>query len=385
MLGDSIRQQEPAWRNSGVVRLAGFSMAILAVFSLAGAFLPRATLVLFPEQRTQSVTVPVTAEESTPSITAAGNIPAYRIETVVGVEESQPVVNEILVPNTRSRGIARFTNLGQEDVNIPSGTVVSTNSTPPIRFSTLNPVLLSAAEDEFVEVPIQAIQAGSSGNVPSDAIVVVESQLNQVISVTNPKLISGGTDRRILGPSDLDRERLRNAVVDILEREAEEHLRAQISGDDVFLTDTLEISAILEERYDPAGGQAGDKLELRMEVRYSVQYISLDDLMQLAQFSMVLPYDKGYSPSGLPQIQLKDKPVTNSSGITKFEVHISQTMLKDIDELRVYSLVRGLGKDRVIPLLDGEFSMRDDPQIQLFPDWWPWMPMVPFNIALEIK
>ena len=199
-----------------MVRLAGFSMAILAVFSLAGAFLPRATLVLFPEQRTQSVTVPVTAEESTPSITAAGNIPAYRIETVVGVEESQPVVNEILVPNTRSRGIARFTNLGQEDVNIPSGTVVSTNSTPPIRFSTLNPVLLSAAEDEFVEVPIQAIQAGSSGNVPSDAIVVVESQLNQVISVTNPKLISGGTDRRILGPSDLDRERLRNAVVDIL-------------------------------------------------------------------------------------------------------------------------------------------------------------------------
>lgn len=367
------------------MRFAGFSMGILAVFSLAGAFLPRATLVLYPEERTQSVTVPVLAEESTPSVTVAGNIPAHRIETIVEVEESQPVVNEILVPHTRSRGIARFTNLSQEDVNIPSGTVVSTSSTPPIRFSTLNPVLLSAGEDEFVEVPIQAIRAGSEGNAPVDTIVVVEGQLNPVISVTNPKLISGGTDRRILGPSDLDREQLRNVAVGILKREAERNLRSQISSNDLFLADTLEITAILEERFAPAAGQAGDRLELRMQVQYSVQYIFHDDLMQLAQFSIAPPTDKGFIPSGRPQFQLKNKPVTDSSGVTKFELHVSRTLLKDIDELRVYSLVRGVEKDRVVALLDGKFSLRDDSQIQLVPDWWPWMPIVPFNIALEIK
>lgn len=122
-----------------------------------------------------------------------------------------------------------------------------------------------------------------------------------------------------------------------------------------------------------------------MQVQYSVQYIFHDDLMQLAQFSIAPPTDKGFIPSGRPQFQLKNKPVTDSSGVTKFELHVSRTLLKDIDELRVYSLVRGVEKDRVVALLDGKFSLRDDSQIQLVPDWWPWMPIVPFNIALEIK
>ncbi len=60
-------------------------------------------------------------------------------------------------------------------MDIPAGTVVSTKSS--IRFVTLKDARLPAGIDEFVEVPIEAQEAGGQGNVAEETITTVEGSL----------------------------------------------------------------------------------------------------------------------------------------------------------------------------------------------------------------
>ena len=144
------------------------------------------------------------------------------------------------MPKSKSKGIARFTNLSQGEVDLPAGTVVATESS--IRFATLNDTRLPTGIDEFVDVPIEALEAGAQGNVAADTITIVEGPLGLSISVTNPNATKGGTNSQLIGASDEDRAKLRKVVMDNLRRDAEAKLRAQIAPADLLLMDTFEVA-----------------------------------------------------------------------------------------------------------------------------------------------
>ena len=126
---------------------------------------------------------------------------------------------QISVPKSKSKGVARFTNLSQGEVDIPAGTVVATESST--RFVTLNDTRLPAGIDQFVDVPIEALEAGAQGNVAADTITIVEGSLGLSISVTNPNPIKGGANSQLIGATDEDRAKLRKVVMDNLRRDAE--------------------------------------------------------------------------------------------------------------------------------------------------------------------
>ncbi|MBK8617533.1 MAG: hypothetical protein IPN96_10590 [Anaerolineales bacterium] len=133
---DDVYPKEARWRTSLLGRVLTFTAGVIAVLAVAGIFVPRAALTLHPEARTQSIIIPVAASESTESVSVTGVIPAQSISVTVEAEQSLAITSEISVPKSKAKGIARFTNLSQSEVEIPAGTLIATETST--RFITLN-------------------------------------------------------------------------------------------------------------------------------------------------------------------------------------------------------------------------------------------------------
>ena len=380
---DSVYEKEAPWRTSLLGRVLTFTAGVIAVLIVAGLFVPRAALTLYPEAQTQSVVIPVAASESTKVISVTGAIPAQTLSTTVNATQSLAIISEISVPKSKSKGVARFTNLSQGDVNIPAGTVVSTESST--RFVTLNDTRLPAGIDQFVDVPIEALEAGVQGNVSADAITTVEGPLGLSISVSNPSAIKGGANSQLIGATDEDRAKLREVVMDNLRRDAESKLRAQIAPADLLLMDTFGVVKIVEENFTPLAGQPGNTLALNMQIEFSARYVLDDDLKKLSLSTLNASVENGFEPTALPAYKIIADPSTDNSGISHFDLEVTRTLLHQVNEMQVFSIVRGHKPQSIQDELVSSLSLRQKPEIAITPSWWPWLPLIPFNISVAIK
>lgn len=100
---------------------------------------------------------------------------------------------------------------------IPAGFIFATpaSQTPSILFEVPEDITVTGTPDEkglvAVNIPIQAVEGGKSGNVPADSIKLMVKPLSGISYVTNPEPISGGT------PEESDDE-LRERVLDVARR-----------------------------------------------------------------------------------------------------------------------------------------------------------------------
>jgi len=96
-------------------------------------------------------------------------------------------------PAVKATGQVVFT--GIPGTVIPVGTQMSTvgsEATPAIFFATTEEVTIG--EDGTATANIEAVKAGTSGNVAAGAISLLAQPLSGVVEVTNPEPTSGGTD-----------------------------------------------------------------------------------------------------------------------------------------------------------------------------------------------
>ena len=380
---DRVYEKEAPWRTSLLGRVLAFTVGVIAVLAIAGLFAPRAALTLYPEAQTQSVVIPVSASESTASVSVTGQVPAQALSVIVNADQSLAITNEISVPKSKSKGVARFTNLSQAEVDLPAGTVVANESS--IRFATLNDTRLPTGIDQFVDVPIEALEAGTQGNVPADTINIVEGPLGLFISVTNPNATKGGANSQLIGATDEDRAKLRKVVMDNLRRDAETKLRAQIAPADILLMDTFEVTEIIEEKFTPPAGQPGKTLDLNMQVEFSSRYVSDDDLKELSLSTLNSSVENGFAPQALPAYKIIADPSTDNSGVSHFDLEVTRTLLRQLDEMQVFSIVRGQRPESIKDELVSKLSLRQEPKIVITPSWWRWLPLIPFNISVETR
>jgi hypothetical protein len=380
---DSIYEKEAPWRTSLLGRVFTFTVGVIAVLTVAAIFVPRAALTLYPKAQTQSVVIPVAASQSVDSVSVTGAVPARTISVTVNVEQSLAITSEISVPKSKSQGIARFTNLGKVDLDIPAGTIISTVSS--IKFITLKDTRLPAGLKKFMDAPIEALDLGPQGNVQAEKILLVEGPLALLVSVINPDALTGGANAREIGATENDRAKLRNAVMENLRRDAETQMRAQIAPADVLLLDTFQVTKTVNENFDPPADQSAKTLTLKMQVEYSARYVSDDDMKTLSLSALNSSVVDGFESKAQPAYKLITEPSTDSAGITHFELEVTRTLLRQVNTLQVFSIVRGHQLRSVKNELVSNLSLRADPTIVMTPSWWPWLPLIPFNISVEVK
>jgi hypothetical protein len=384
-LRESVYIKEPAWRTSLVGRVTTFTLGVLAVLALAGLFVPRAAVTLYPEAQVQSITIPVSASDNISSVSLTGSVPA-RVLTVILKEEGSLVISSMIsVSRSKAKGIAQFRNLSQGEVSIPAGTIVLTSGDRSIRFVTMRAAHVLAGVGQVIDVPIAALSAGAQGNVDADSITVVEGPLGLTVAVTNPEPTEGGIDARVTGPTEADRNRLRKTVMENLLKEAETQMRQDLSDGDILLLDTFDVSRVLEEAYSPEAGQPGKELNLSMEVEFTARYISAEDLNQLTLASLDASLPKSFSASALPIFKPVAEPTTDSEGVTHFELEVTRPLLHQVGFSEVFALTQGKKPESARDHLTTQLSQREPVEIKLTPAWWPWMPLIPFNVSVEAK
>lgn len=96
---------------------------------------------------------------------------------------------------TAADGIVRFT--APAGTVIPSGTQVAvdgpTLDSEPKEYQTTALATVGVG-DTYIDVAVEAVEAGSSGNTPAATVTVLTSFISGVTAITNPNPIEGGTD-----------------------------------------------------------------------------------------------------------------------------------------------------------------------------------------------
>ena len=118
---EQSKVEEAKWRSNPIVRIGFFTVGVLAVLTVAALFVPRATIKLTPISQQQSITIPVSANPDTESVFISGSVPAHQTSVLVTATQTMAITSQGAVPNDKAEGIARFTNLTQNDLTIPAG------------------------------------------------------------------------------------------------------------------------------------------------------------------------------------------------------------------------------------------------------------------------
>lgn len=375
--------KESAWIKSLAGRVIIFAIGVLSVLVLAGLFVPRAQVTLNPESKLVSALIPVQASLTFNSVSLNGDIPAKEIFVTVDVQKTKPLTSQIAIPKTKAKGFVQFQNLSSSEVPIPAGTIVTTEGL--IRFETLNRVLLTGGVNKVVEVAVQAVNAGEGGNVNAETIISIEGPLGLSATVTNPEGMTGGEDENAIGANDNDRALLREEALNELRLKVETDIRSKIAEKDFLLIDTIELKEILVEEFSPSENIASDTLTLTIQADFSARYLLADDIQALTSSYLSASIPEDFVTIDEINFDLVDVPFTDSDGVTRFQLQVSQNTVKQVDVLQVFNLIRGHDLQNAKNELKDFFSLRDEPQISISPSWWRWLPLIPFNVSVEVK
>jgi len=338
---EQVRVREAAWRTHPVARLLVFLVGVLSVLAIAALFIPSAQVKLNPVKQNQSIEIPVTANPTTKSVFITGSVPAHEVFVVVEGQQKINVSGESIVPQSKAKGVVIFRNLTQSAVSIPIGTVVTSGD---VRFATTELGLVNPGVGETVELEIEAVEGGLSGNLDAEAINIVDGRLGLSLSVTNPEPTKGGRERASVQATEADRQRAKTLLLRSLEEDARESLLDELESGDIFFEDTLTLSQIVSEDYDLPSGASGSQLTLTMQVEYSVRYASASDLAELASMALNATLPPGFlaAPSELTFESLTE-PESIENGSHQWKMHAEREIVQQVNVLQVTHLIQGLG------------------------------------------
>ena len=383
MLRESL-PVEGRWRDMLGLRLAFFFLGVLSVIVLLLLFFPAASVRLSPETRIQDLTISANASLKATAVNLVGSLPVHLTYSVVERSKTSPVSGSIISPKTNAAGSVRFSNLTTGAVKVPSGTIVRMNSSPSIRFASTTEALVPAGVGKTVDVPVQAVEAGSAANLPAGSLVGMEGDLGTSLSVTNPLSMTGGSDSSSPVQTAADRTRLHDALVSEILQQCMASLPKSLGAGDVFFPGTLAAGQVISETYFPADGQTGETLSLTMNLQCQAQYASAADIHSLAGMALDANLPAGYQPVSNGGIAIvPGAPVTDNTGVTHWNMKAQRLLRGVLDPLQVIQLIQGRRPEEAVKRLNGSLHLAAQPAVILQPAWWPWLPVIPFRITVS--
>lgn len=372
-----------SWKVENIwIRSAAFTLGVLAVTVLAAFLLPSAQVRLALKEMRQTVSLQILTGQQIQKVNIlSGEVPATLHQVMVEGSDSLPTTGSMLYPNQRASGSVLFTNLTGQPVVIPRGTVVRTTGASPIRFATTLEVQLKGGIGQTVEAPVQALEAGPSGNLLAESLQAIEGPLGLNVTVNNPNPTQGGSERPSPAPSSTDRSNLRQRLVEKLSEQALENLQASLSSGDLLVPGTLSVQNVMSEVYDPQQDAPADRLSLTLRMQVGALVISGKDLHALAQAVMDAEKPIGYQ-SALDRIDFHpDGHSVQIGGNYKLGLVAERILLPDIHEEQLAGRILGLEPAEAAHRLQTELPLASTPAVILNPGWWPRLPFLPFRIS----
>ncbi len=78
-------------------------------------------------------------------------------------------------------------------------------------------------------------------------------------------------------------------------------------------------------------------------------------------------------------------PVTDTDGTTHWSIQAQRLLYARVDLSQAIRLVQGRTPVGAIRRLSQSLQLAASPKITLTPDWWPWLPIIPFRITISTE
>jgi hypothetical protein len=373
-------------------RVGLFTVSLLAITAIVFSLLPGATITLRQPQNEQILDVTLVAAEEP----AAGQFDLKITTIVVEGRSSAPTTGKVTLPEKTAVGSVRFTNLTDQVVLVPKGTIVTTLSEPVVRFATNRDARLAAGYGRSTLVEVTAVDPGAQGNLPADQLQAIEGTLGLSLTVRNISPTRGGKDQEVNGPSQADRKKLLDRLIVELESQARKEIMSRWQSspltNDFPITPTLTLDEILEKTYLPELDWPSNELSLTLRVSFSAQAVAGEQLAEYFQAVLDSQLEFGQEPlSGEIGMRLTHplEPYRNAQGTSssawQWGIQASRTIRKIILPNDVSQHSRLLPADQASLILQNALGMQEAPLVKTWPDWWPFLPITPLRIEVVIK
>jgi hypothetical protein len=390
-LRQEIRPTQTAWYNLPNARRGFHAVSIFAALVLLAIMIPAASIRLHPVTHTQELRFPVSARPSASTIELSGDLPAQYINFFVEGHQEISASGNMAVPEKSSFGRVEFTNLTDKVVKIPTGLVVATipdDGQQAIRFSTT--ISMDVAEGGTARISIRCLVSGKVGNVRASEIKAIEGPLGLSLSVTNPTPMTGGSEQLVKVPTPQDARRLHDHLYASLQKAAERQLvEGNLVPDGFPIESSLNLVSVLEETYDPSlqegvFTQPADRLGLTMRMEFKGLYVSNKDLHDMATRILDANLQQGYRPLPVTlELEHISDPIIYEDLTAHWRIEARRTIQAIIEEQQVQELVRGQTPIQAASALQAKLPINGDAHIQLAPQWWPRLPILPFRIEVS--
>ena len=372
-------------RTPGWLRWLAFSTGLLAVLALVVFFVPSASIVVEPEASLQSLDIPVRASPAIPGVLTSGAIPAQVVEVTLDDEMSTAVSDSIRLPNRAAQGQVVLTNLTEDAVSVPAGTVFRTLTDSPQLFAAQEQVIVPAGVGQVAKVEIKASQPGSQGNVAANQIKGVDGSVGLAVNVDNPEATQGGSDLNSTAASEQDYARLYDSLITSLSEQAIVSLGSSLAEGETLLPATLKVDKIIRETRAPEVGIPTDQINLSMEVQFTALAYRKSDLQSLAEAGLNAALSAGSTARDASlAIQDSGEVQVKEDGSADWTIHASREVFPSVATSQVSGWIRGRTILAAQQTLSALIATRSAIKIQVHPDWWHWLPFLPIRIQVKV-
>lgn len=365
-----------------IIRLSMISMSILAIFALLIFLIPSATIVVYPEPETQSVTVDIRASTAISHSSVTGLLPAMEEPLSVSGQKTLTSTGSITIGTEKARGEVTVRNLTTEAQEIPEGASFVTGGEQKLRYIVVASVNLPA-ESKGVIVPVEALLPGIEGNIGPGMITLLEGSSGLKVEVTNEAPITGGASKSVNSPTEGDYLLAHRLLLSELEEKALKAIENGSSQEKTPVPGSLKLFRVESEERENPVGEPSDTVTLNMTAAYKVLVYDTIELITLVEDVLNLSIPEGYHDAETPTSIINQEEVTiDAEGEASWQVTASRQVLKDIEKQPLIMMLRGMEKSEAIKRLNEEITNVKEAEVQTFLKWWPWLPFFTGRINL---
>ncbi len=388
---DLFKQRDNQWFAQGLAlpkwaQITAFLMGLAGFFALILFLIPSATIRITPQRIEQTLTLKFWANPNVPVAMAGGGMPA-RLQNVVVEGTLEGIGSQITAIGHKSaQGRLLLTNMTESEVEVSAGTVFQTTSEPVVQFTTHQDARVPAGVGKTVEVEVQALVSGESGNVPAGAIQAAEGPLGLFIVVANPEPTTGGSDREAWAASEQDYVQLYDALLTRLTSEALENIESTAAEPLMLAPSSLKITKVLQDERTPDVGQPADSIRINLRLEFSVLGVAIHDIETAAHLALDASLPNGYQPisTGVDMINLGE-PILDAGGTIRWQGKIARTIEMAWNPEDILPEIAGLTIEQASAKINSQLDLLDHPEISVSPSWWGRLPYVSFRMTMVEK
>ena len=379
------QRRSPYWR---FVKLGLIFVVLFALVMSAVAIVPSAQIVLVPRSTQIVSNVNVIADPDTEGVDPiSAHVQAAQVTVDVRDQVTIPTTGKKGIPQTRATGPVIFVNQLNTAIRVSQGTAVRTTSgSQAVRFILTQDVDVPGGIGAQAEGTVEAVEPGYQGNVPANFINEVEGVASLAVRVSNPDAMAGGGDKEVQSVDPADRDAARTQITPILRGEALQQMQAKLGPDEFIIPESLS-GNILESTFDHEVTEQATELTLLMRVHYTALKVNSANANSLVFTAMQNQAPQGYAliPEGMSFQRGAASPVEGSDTWYQFEMQGIGYAAANLDIAKATKAITGKPLDTASGMLKQLLPLKSDPQITIFPSWFPWVPWLSFRIHTEVN